>query len=135
MVPLQNTHSTNGIIEPDRMLMVSGSLSDSTFGSASSVLFDGKTFIPYFASISAQGAFGFVSALVYSIANFSFVQQRTFTTRGLICLWLKSSGRFPGHGCCHPNCYRHRSWCCLSSSAHRDCMDSLIQKRRKSRQI
>ncbi|KAF9232806.1 cortical protein marker for cell polarity-domain-containing protein [Melanogaster broomeanus] len=43
MVPLQNTHSSNSVIESDRMLMISGALSDSSFGSASSVLFDGQT--------------------------------------------------------------------------------------------
>lgn len=76
MVPLQNTHSSNAIVEADRMLMVSGSLSDSTFGSASSVLFDGESLIPYISAVSAQGTMGFISALFYSIANFSFVQQR-----------------------------------------------------------
>ena len=58
------------------MLLVSGSLSDSTFGSASSALFDGESLIPYISAVSAQGAMGFISALFYSIANFSFVQQR-----------------------------------------------------------
>ncbi|KIJ67669.1 hypothetical protein HYDPIDRAFT_107140 [Hydnomerulius pinastri MD-312] len=85
MVPLQNTHSTNSIIESDRMLMVSGSLSDSSFGSASSALFDGQTFIPYFASMSAQGTMGYVSSLFYSIANFSFNQQH-FLATGVVIL-------------------------------------------------
>lgn len=55
--------------------MISGALSDSTFGSASLVLFDGQTFIPYLTSMSAQGTLGYVSSLFYSIANFSFGQQ------------------------------------------------------------
>ena len=75
MVPLQNTHSSNNIVESDRMLMISGALSDPSFGSASLLLFDGQTFIPYLASVSAQGTLGYVSSLFYSIANFSFGQQ------------------------------------------------------------
>lgn len=75
MVPLQNTHSANSIVESDRMLMISGAVSDSSFGSASLVLFDGQTFIPYLTSMSAQGTLGYVSSLFYSIANFSFSQQ------------------------------------------------------------
>lgn len=85
MVPLQNTHSPNSVVESDRMLMVSGSLLDNSFGSASSVLFDGETFIPYISSLSAQGTMGFVSALFYSIANFSFVQQH-FLATGIVIL-------------------------------------------------
>ncbi|KAI6121611.1 cortical protein marker for cell polarity-domain-containing protein [Pisolithus sp. B1] len=85
MVPLQNTHSPNSVVESDRMLLVSGSLSDNSFGSASSVLFDGETFIPYISSLSAQGTMGFVSALFYSIANFSFVQQH-FLATGIVIL-------------------------------------------------
>jgi hypothetical protein len=76
MVPLMNTHSANSIIESDRMLMISGALSDSSFGSASSVLFDGSSFIPYMATATAQGALGSISSLFYSLANFSFTQQR-----------------------------------------------------------
>ncbi|KAI6046185.1 cortical protein marker for cell polarity-domain-containing protein [Pisolithus marmoratus] len=85
MVPLQNTHSPNSVVESDRMLMVSGSLSDRSFGLASSVLFDGEAFIPYITSLSAQGTMGFVSALFYSIANFSFVQQH-FLATGIVIL-------------------------------------------------
>lgn len=55
--------------------MISGAVSDSSFGSASLVLFDGQTFIPYLTSMSAQGTLGYVSSLFYSIANFSFSQQ------------------------------------------------------------
>jgi hypothetical protein len=85
MVPLQNTHSSNSIVESDRMLMISGALSDSSFGSASLVLFDGQTFIPYITSMSAQGTLGYVASLFYSIANFSFGQQ-SFLATGIVIL-------------------------------------------------
>lgn len=75
MVPLLNTHSANSIVESDRMLMISGALSDSSFGSASSVLFDGSSFTPYLATTTAQGALGSISSLFYSFANFTFNQQ------------------------------------------------------------
>ncbi|KAJ7287703.1 cortical protein marker for cell polarity-domain-containing protein [Mycena rebaudengoi] len=85
MVPLQDTHAGNGIIEPDRMLMVSGSLADSSFGSASSALFDGQTFFPYIVSTSSTGASGTVSSLFRSFANFSFT-QRHFLATGIVIL-------------------------------------------------
>src|SRR6267154_5736288 len=75
MVPLLDMHAANSVIESDRMLMVSGALSDSSFGSASSVLFDGTSFIPYMATMTAQGALGTISSLFYSFASFSFTQQ------------------------------------------------------------
>lgn len=74
MVPLQNQHSAQGIIEGDRMLLMSGNLV-STFGQASSVLFDGSDFIPYVVSASASGSSGSVAGLFNSIANFSFSQH------------------------------------------------------------
>ena len=71
MVPLQNQRTAQGIIEGDRMLLMSGSLV-SSFGQASSVLFDGKDFIPYVVSESASGSPGSVAGIFNSIANFSF---------------------------------------------------------------
>jgi len=76
MVPLQDVHTANGVIEPDRMLMVSGLLADSSFGNASSALFDGETFIPYIVSTSSLGTPGSVSSLFHSFSTFSFVQHR-----------------------------------------------------------
>jgi hypothetical protein len=76
MVPLQDTHPANGVIEPDRMLMVSGLLSDSSFGNASSALFDGRTLVPYIVSTSSAGTPGSISALFHSFSSFSFIQRR-----------------------------------------------------------
>lgn len=76
MVPLQDTHSANSIIEQDRMLMISGSLQDSSFGNASAVLFDGQSFIPYIVSSSSDGSPGVVSQLFRSLSTFSFTQKR-----------------------------------------------------------
>ncbi len=74
MVPLMNTHAANGIIEPDRMLMISGALATST-GNASSALYDGQNFIPYIVSTSASGTAGSVSSLFHSFSSFSFNQR------------------------------------------------------------
>lgn len=76
MVPLQDTHSANSIIEQDRMLLVTGNLQDSSFGNASAVLFDGQSFIPYIVSSSTTGTPGVVSQLFRSLSTFSFTQQR-----------------------------------------------------------
>ncbi|KAG6915394.1 hypothetical protein DXG01_011713 [Tephrocybe rancida] len=85
MVPLQDRHSANGVIEPDRMLMVSGLLSDSTFGNASSALYDGQTFIPYISASSASGSSGAVASLFRSFSSFSF-NQRHFLATGVVIL-------------------------------------------------
>jgi hypothetical protein len=84
MVPLQNTHASNNVIESDRALMVSGLLNDSTFGSASSALFDGQTLIPYIVAKSASGTSAYVASLFYSISNFSFAQHRKLDSRVLL---------------------------------------------------
>jgi Cortical protein marker for cell polarity len=78
MVPLQNQHGAQGIIEGDRMLLMSGSLV-SSFGQASSVLFDGSNFIPYMVSASASGSPGSMAGLFNSLANFSFSQHSKST--------------------------------------------------------
>lgn len=77
-VPLQDTHSSNSIIENDRMLMVSGSLLSSVFGNVSTALFDGQNFFPYIQTSTSSGSAGFVSALFTSISNFSFNHRRKY---------------------------------------------------------
>ena len=74
MVPLQNTHDANGIVEVDRVLMVSGSL-ETTEGNASAALFDGQKLIPYIVSSTASGAAGSISALFHSFSTFNFNQR------------------------------------------------------------
>lgn len=76
MVPLQDTHSANGVIESDRLLMLSGLLFDSKFGNASSALFDGHNFIPFVQASSASGSPGAVASLFRSFSSFSFSQHR-----------------------------------------------------------
>lgn len=76
MVPLQSSHQGNAIIESDRMLMISGSLSTSS-GNSSSALYDGQNLIPFVISSSASGSAGSVSSLFHSFTSFSFSQRRT----------------------------------------------------------
>ncbi len=80
MVPLQNTHASNNVIQSDRVLMVSGLLNDSTFGNAATALFDGQTLTPYIVTTSASGTASFAASLFYSISNFSFIQYREFNS-------------------------------------------------------
>ncbi|TFK44605.1 cortical protein marker for cell polarity-domain-containing protein [Crucibulum laeve] len=85
MVPLQDTHSGNGVIEPDRMLLLSGSLIDSSFGNISSALYDGQQLIPYIVASSSTGSPGAVASLFRSLSNFSFSQRR-FLATGVVIL-------------------------------------------------
>ncbi|KAF8161003.1 cortical protein marker for cell polarity-domain-containing protein [Crassisporium funariophilum] len=84
MVPLQDTHSSNSVIESDRMLMISGELTTPS-GNASTALFDGQNLIPYIVSTSATGTTGSVSSLFYSFSSFSF-SQRKFLATGVVIL-------------------------------------------------
>ncbi|KDQ21696.1 hypothetical protein BOTBODRAFT_99589 [Botryobasidium botryosum FD-172 SS1] len=84
MVPLQDDHSTNGVIESDRMLMVTGLLASSSW-TVSSALFDGQTFYPYITSATSSGLPGFISTLFHSFANFSFTRQH-FLATGVVIL-------------------------------------------------
>ncbi|KAF9050968.1 hypothetical protein BDZ89DRAFT_1056874 [Hymenopellis radicata] len=85
MVPLQNTHSADGVIEADRMLMISGTLDDPSFGNASSALYDGKSYYPYIVSSSGSGSAGAVAALFHSLSSFSFSQHH-FLATGVVIL-------------------------------------------------
>ncbi|EAU91377.1 hypothetical protein CC1G_07412 [Coprinopsis cinerea okayama7 len=85
MVPLQNTHEEQGVIQQDRVLLVSGSLVDSAHGNISSALFDGKNIIPYIVSSSTTGSSGSVASLFRSLADFSF-DQRKFLAVGVVIL-------------------------------------------------
>ncbi|KAJ7782990.1 cortical protein marker for cell polarity-domain-containing protein [Mycena metata] len=85
MVPLQDTHDANSIIQSDRMLMISGSLADPSFGNASSALFDGQSFFPYIVSTSSTGSTGTVSSLFHSFSTFSFTQHK-FLATGIVIL-------------------------------------------------
>ena len=78
MVPVIDAHKPNGLIQSDRMLLLSGALSSSSFGDASSVLFDGQSFIPYIVSASNSGSPGAVSGLIHSFTSFSFARRREF---------------------------------------------------------
>ena len=79
MVPVQTTHTANGIIESDRVLMISGSLSTPS-GNSSSALYDGQTIIPYIITTSASGTSGSVSSLFHSFKSFSFNRRSQFSS-------------------------------------------------------
>lgn len=76
MVPLQNTHTANSIVESDRMLWISGALSDTSFGNASAALYDGENIIPYIITAEESGTAGAVASLFHSFSSFSFTQRR-----------------------------------------------------------
>jgi len=79
MVPLREDHDVQGVIEADRMLLVSGSLDSSDF-QASSALFDGEKLIPYITSTTSSGSVGVIAALFRSLSTFSFEHRSAFLT-------------------------------------------------------
>jgi len=92
MVPVFDAHKSYGPIENDRMLLLSGALSSSSFGNASSVLFDGQSFVPYIVSTSASGSPGVVSGLVHSFTSFSFARRRESPLPSLVlCIFKRKT--------------------------------------------
>ncbi|KAF8325204.1 cortical protein marker for cell polarity-domain-containing protein [Cantharellus anzutake] len=71
LVPLRDQHIANNVLAQDRALLISGTLSSSTFGNVSSALFDGKSFYPYITSISGSGAQGVIAGFFHSLSTFS----------------------------------------------------------------
>lgn len=88
MVPVIDAHKSNGLIQSDRMLLLSGALASSSFGDVSSVLFDGQSFIPYIVSASASGSPGAVSGLIHSFNSFSFARRRGLTFLSFAAVFL-----------------------------------------------
>lgn len=80
MVPLQDFHSGNDIIEGDRMLMVSGDL-DTSVGNVSAALYDGQTLFPYIISSTGAGSPGSISSLFHSFSSFSFSKRSKPSSR------------------------------------------------------
>lgn len=132
MVPITDTHTANGVIEPDRVLMISGSLSTSN-GNSSSALFDGQSVTPYFVSTSSTGAAGSVSSLFHSFASFSF-DHKSKLVRFFPFLYLTPI-RIPGHRCRYSyfNCYC--CWSCLSPCSYWYSMDLVLSQRRQASQV
>ncbi|GAA5987924.1 hypothetical protein JCM10908_007272 [Rhodotorula pacifica] len=69
-VPLAQDHDSNGVLESNRMLLVSGDLQINDT-SVSSALFDGVSWYPFLVATAATGSAGAISQLFYSITNFS----------------------------------------------------------------
>src|SRR5882762_11616651 len=135
MVPLQNEYQARGVIEGDRMLLMSGNLVDMSFGPTSAVLFDGQDFIPYIISSTSSGDPGSVSGLFNSLANFSFAHRSEpcrvfiFLTPTLIV------NRFPGYWRGHSDLHRHRRGHCLLPRSARNFLDAVFPSGRGSQQV
>ena len=76
VVPLQDQHTAQGVIQNDRALMISGALRSASLGSVSTALYDGQTFYPYLSTTASDGSPGIVSSLFHSFKSFSFSQRR-----------------------------------------------------------
>ncbi|KAG8826999.1 hypothetical protein FRC19_006237 [Serendipita sp. 401] len=85
LVPLQEDHESKSIIESNRMLWISGSLSGSNFTRASSALYDGQNLYPYLVTSSASGDAGSISSFFHSFSTFDF-NRRKFLAVGVVIL-------------------------------------------------
>ncbi|CAG8468328.1 10801_t:CDS:2 [Ambispora leptoticha] len=84
IVPMQTTHNSNGILDDNFMLLVSGSLSLEDYGNVSTALFDGEVFYPYIYSSQTGGLPGNILSIFFS-NNFDF-NPRKFLAVPLVIL-------------------------------------------------
>ncbi|WWC88721.1 uncharacterized protein L201_003634 [Kwoniella dendrophila CBS 6074] len=84
-VPMKSEHPSQGAIESDRMLMVSGDLYFENSGNVTSALYDGSTWYPYLVGTSSKGELGTGGSLFWSESSFSF-KVRHYLARGLVVL-------------------------------------------------
>lgn len=84
-VPLQKEHTGTGLMERDRMLMMSGNLYLDSVGNATSALYDGSRSYPYLAGISSGGGLAGSSNLFWSESSFDFTIRR-YLAVGLVVL-------------------------------------------------
>ncbi|KAG8829607.1 hypothetical protein FRC17_006318 [Serendipita sp. 399] len=85
LVPLQEDHDGTSIIQSNRMLWISGSLSGSNFTRASSALYDGQNLYPYLVTSTASGDAGSIASFFHSFSTFSF-NRRKFLAVGVVIL-------------------------------------------------
>lgn len=84
-VPLQREHTGTGLIERDRMLMMSGNLYLDSVGNATSALYDGTRSFPYLGGITSSGTLAGASSLFWSESSFDFT-IRHYLAVGLVVL-------------------------------------------------
>jgi hypothetical protein len=84
-VPLSSEHSASGLIERDRMLMVSGDLYLDDMGNVTSALYDGSNWHPYLVGTSSTGGLASGASLFWSESSFDF-SIRHYLARGLVVL-------------------------------------------------
>lgn len=77
-VPLSEEHDVQGIIQTNRMLWLSGTLSSSNMGNFSSALYDGQNLHPYLLTSTASGDPGVISSFFHSYSSFSFDIRREY---------------------------------------------------------
>jgi hypothetical protein len=75
-LPLDEKHPWNGMIETDRLLMVSGALSLASVGAVSSALYDGTNFTPFINTANADGSPGSIASLFYSSSTFRLAKRK-----------------------------------------------------------
>ena len=125
MVPLTEDHSASGVIQSNRMLMISGSLLSDSFGTASSALYDGAQFYPYIVTSTASGSPGFVSSMIHSFSSFSFDARSKFVRLFLVLVVHLVYCRIPRHRSRYSRVHRHRRWHCLLIAPYWCALDSI----------
>jgi hypothetical protein len=84
-VPLSSEHTAAGLIERDRMLMVSGDLYLDDMGNVTLALYDGTNWHPYLVGTSSTGGLASGASLFWSESSFDFT-IRHYLARGLVVL-------------------------------------------------
>ncbi|CAO1613791.1 unnamed protein product [Parajaminaea phylloscopi] len=84
-VPINKAHPSNGVLENNRLLVVSGALKMRSFGNVSSAFFDGQTWTPFLISTSSSGGPGVMRSFTRSTEVLKFPNLKHLAV-GLVIL-------------------------------------------------
>lgn len=84
-VPITEAHPSNDVLENNRLLVVSGALTMTSYGNLSSAFFDGATWTPFLRTTSTTGGSGIVRAISRSTETLKFPNLSTLAV-GLVIL-------------------------------------------------
>ncbi|PWN21592.1 hypothetical protein BCV69DRAFT_287235 [Microstroma glucosiphilum] len=84
-VPITEAHPSNNVLENNRLLVVSGALTMTSYGNLSSAFFDGVNWTPFLRTTSTTGGSGIVRAISRSTETLKFPNLSTLAV-GLVIL-------------------------------------------------
>ncbi|GAA96424.1 uncharacterized protein L969DRAFT_87416 [Mixia osmundae IAM 14324] len=90
VLPMSSLHESNGLLEQDRMLFVTGYL-PSAFGNLSAALFDGDQWYPYLQTTTSDGTIGAIASLSFPAPLDSLFSHHRLSDAAIIAISIAIS--------------------------------------------